>query len=397
MEKKKTTVKKPSTKTKSKIVVEKKKGFNSVETVIIAFITLVVGLVLGLAVSLGAGKYSNKSKIKSIEEAYNKLLNNGYTNLTEEELNDAAISGMMTLMDENSNYIKDSDYVEDINGYYNGIGISICRDDNGLIYVCDVNDSGPSMDILKTGDQVISFNEYNYTDSDLIETSKFIKALPVDTIVKVKINREGEELEFNIPIKVITIKTVSNYSLLDSEVGYLKLDYISTNSYNQVKEAIDYFNENNIHKLMLDLRCNSGGDVNALRNITTLFLDNNSVIYKESINNEVKDVLSSGEPIFKGDLVVLVDRGTASSAEILAATLKDNINAKLVGTNTYGKYTIQTTYTLSNGNMIKYSVGEWLRKDGSSVKDSGIIPNLFVTNEDSDRQYEEGLKLLKKD
>ena len=400
MEKKKTTkkstVKKPSTKTKSKIVVEKKKGFNSVETVIIAFITLVVGLILGLAISLGAGKYSNKSKLKSVEEAFNKLLNNEYTNLTEEDLNDAAIRGMMTLTDENSSYIKDSEYLEGINGYYNGIGISICRSEDGLIYVCEVNETGPSKDILMVGDQVLSFNEYSYNETDLIESSKFIKALPIDTIVKVRVNREDNELEFNIPIKVVTIKTVSSYNI-DKEVGYLKLDYISTNTYSQVKEAIDYFNNYNINKLILDLRCNSGGDVNALRNIASIFLNNNSIIYKESINNEVKDVLSSGEPIYKGKLVVLVDGGTASSAEILASTLKDNVNAKIIGTNTFGKYTIQTTYTLSNGNMIKYSVGEWLRKDGSSIKNGGIIPDKFVTNDAADNQYNEGIKELKKD
>lgn len=398
MEKKKKAVKKTaSTKTKSKIVVEKKKGFNSIETVMIAFIALALGLFLGLAISLGAGKYSKDSKFKSIEEAYNKLLNNKYTNLKEEDLNDAAISGMTSIIDENSMYIKDQDYVENINGYYNGIGISICTQEDGSVLVCDVNETGPSKNVLAIGDQILAFNEYNYQENDLIESSKLIKSLPIDTNVKVKVKREDQELEFNIPVKLITIKTVSNYNIIDGKYGYLKIDYISTNTYSQVKEAIDHFNENNINKVMLDLRCNTGGDVNALKNISSLFLDNNSIIYKEFVNNELKDVLSSGEPIYKGKLVVLVDNCTASSAEILASTLKDNVNAILVGTNTYGKYTIQTTSTLSNGNMIKYTVGEWQRKDGSSIKDSGVIPNLFVTNENTDRQYEEGLKELQKD
>ena len=401
MEKKNDTKKKPvkkkvSTRTKSKIVVEKKKGFNSYETVLLAFGTLVIGFVIGLAVALSAGKYKVKDNV--VTEAYNKLLNNKYANLTEEKLTDAAINGMLSATDEYSSYIKDSSYVEDINGYYNGIGISIGRGDDGKVYVYEVFNDGPSFGKLKEADVVVSFNDMKTEDYTVEELSTHVKGLPINTVVKTKVLRDNESLEFDIPVNTITIRTVTDFRLINDKYGYLKLDYISSNSYSQVKDTLEFFNNNNVKNMILDLRCNTGGDVNGLKNIASLFLNNNSIIYKEVMDGKTTEVHSSGAPIYNGKVIVLINNTTASAAEILAATLKDNNNAKLIGIPTYGKYTIQTTYTLSNDSIIKYSVGEWLRKNGSSVKDVGVIPDIFIANtEDADVQYDTAVKELEKD
>ena len=174
------------------------------------------------------------------------------------------------------------------------------------------------------------------------------------------------------------------------------MSIFAANTYNQFKENLESLEKQGIDSLIVDLRDNSGGELNTATNIISLFMNKEKVIYQiEDKNGNVEKTYSKGKKDKTYPIVVLVNNNTASASEVLTAALKDNLNAKIVGEKTFGKGTVQTVMNTSTGEQYKLTTKKWLTPNGEWINEKGIEPDVEVKiSKDKDNQLDEAIKCL---
>ena len=359
--------------------------FNSIEMMIIMTMTLLFGLFLGKVFIFTDNKILtiNKSSLEEIESVYNTLLNDAYKKLDKDELTKAAIDGMMELLGDKYSYYMDEeatkDFEERLKGAYSGVGISINGNDN-KITVVEVFDNSPAQKAgLKSGDIFKKLNNEDVTNANVSDISSKIKGQNGKTI-SVVVEREGKELAFSIVTGKVEIPSVETeiFEENSKKVGYIKLSIFAENSAKQFKNELNKLNEQKIDSLIIDLRGNSGGYLLTVTDILKLFLNQKQVMYQIEVKGKVSKYYGSKEAYVKLPIVILIDSGSASASEVMAAALSEEYGATLVGTKTYGKGSVQKTMTLDNGTMIKYTTETWLTSKGNSINEKGVNPDVEV-------------------
>ena len=350
--------------------------------------------------------YSEIIKDENIQEfidVYSKLTTNYYENINKKEIIDSAISGMTSYLGDQYTGLLDEDksssLYDSLNAKYDGIGITI-KDSyiENVLYNSSAAKAG-----LKMNDKIISINNINIENKTSDEIKNIINENKSNKI-DLRIIRNNEILDFN-NLKITSIDYPNlRYSFVENnDIGYIKIDLFSTNINKQLENAL--FQLSKYSGLIIDLRNNSGGYLEEAYQTAEIFLPKGSVIYsllqKDNRKQEFKDKTNDKQDV---PIVVLVNGNTASAAEILAAALKDSYGAVLVGSQTYGKGKVQHTYSLSSGEMVKYTASLWYRPNGTNIDGTGIIPdyqveNDFETNEANetiiiDNQYKKAIDII---
>ena len=350
--------------------------------------------------------YSEIIKDENIQEfidVYSKLTTNYYENINKKEIIDSAISGMTSYLGDQYTGLLDEDksssLYDSLNAKYDGIGITI-KDSyiENVLYNSSAAKAG-----LKMNDKIISINNINIENKTSDEIKNIINENKSNKI-DLRVIRNNEILDFN-NLKITSIDYPNlRYSFVENkDIGYIKIDLFSTNINKQLENAL--FQLNKYSGLIIDLRNNSGGYLEEAYQTAEIFLPKVSVIYsllqKDNRKQEFKDKTNDKQDV---PIVVLVNGNTASAAEILAAALKDSYGAVLVGSQTYGKGKVQHTYSLSSGEMVKYTASLWYRPNGTNIDGTGIIPdyqveNDFETNEANetiiiDNQYKKAIDII---
>lgn len=350
--------------------------------------------------------YSEIIKDENIQEfidVYSKLTTNYYENINKKEIIDSAISGMTSYLGDQYTGLLDEDksssLYDSLNAKYDGIGITI-KDSyiENVLYNSSAAKAG-----LKMNDKIISINNINIENKTSDEIKNIINENKSNKI-DLRVIRNNEILDFN-NLKITSIDYPNlRYSFVENnDIGYIKIDLFSTNINKQLENAL--FQLNKYSGLIIDLRNNSGGYLEEAYQTAEIFLSKGSVIYsllqKDNRKQEFKDKTNDKQDV---PIVVLVNGNTASAAEILAAALKDSYGAVLVGSQTYGKGKVQHTYSLSSGEMVKYTASLWYRPNGTNIDGTGIIPdyqveNDFETNEANetiiiDNQYKKAIDII---
>lgn len=350
--------------------------------------------------------YSEIIKDENIQEfidVYSKLTTNYYENINKKEIIDSAISGMTSYLGDQYTGLLDEDksssLYDSLNAKYDGIGITI-KDSyiENVLYNSSAAKAG-----LKMNDKIISINNINIENKTSDEIKNIINENKSNKI-DLRVIRNNEILDFN-NLKITSIDYPNlRYSFVENnDIGYIKIDLFSTNINKQLENAL--FQLNKYSGLIIDLRNNSGGYLEEAYQTAEIFLPKGSVIYsllqKDNRKQEFKDKTNDKQDV---PIVVLVNGNTASAAEILAAALKDSYGAVLVGSQTYGKGKVQHTYSLSSGEMVKYTASLWYRPNGTNIDGTGIIPdyqveNKFETNEANetiiiDNQYKKAIDII---
>ncbi|MDY4544495.1 MAG: S41 family peptidase [Bacilli bacterium] len=350
--------------------------------------------------------YSEIIKDENIQEfidVYSKLTTNYYENINKKEIIDSAISGMTSYLGDQYTGLLDEDksssLYDSLNAKYEGIGITI-KDSyiENVLYNSSAAKAG-----LKMNDKIISINNINIENKTSDEIKNIINENKSNKI-DLRVIRNNEILDFN-NLKITSIDYPNlRYSFVENkDIGYIKIDLFSTNINKQLENAL--FQLNKYSGLIIDLRNNSGGYLEEVYQTAEIFLPKGSVIYsllqKDNRKQEFKDKTNDKQDV---PIVVLVNGNTASAAEILAAALKDSYGAVLVGSQTYGKGKVQHTYSLSSGEMVKYTASLWYRPNGTNIDGTGIIPdyqveNDFETNEANetiiiDNQYKKAIDII---
>ena len=393
----------------------KKIKLNFLQLIIIVFIpALILSIVTGSLVYMNlndTGKVSktNNKHVNEFINTYNKLLDEYYEELDESKLVDAAINGMMQYTGDDYTIHMNEDATEVLNerleGTYEGIGISIILNENNEIYIAEVFDESPAKIAgISVGDILVSINNESVVGMTTEEASKLIKNNK-DTKFIVGVLRNGETIEFDVERKKLIVPAISSSikEVKDKKIGYIYLDTFSSTVDTQVETTLLSMESEGIDSLIIDVRNNTGGYLTSCTNIIELFLEKDKLMYtikskKDSISYKDTTATKREYPI-----VVLINSASASASEILASSLKYSYGATLVGTKSYGKGKVQTTGTLEDGTMIKYTSARWFMPNGKCIDEKGLAPDIKIELDEvykenpveaNDNQLNEAIKIL---
>ena len=207
------------------------------------------------------------------------------------------------------------------------------------------------------------------------------------TKVTLGIVRGNNNLSFTLTRQQISIPTVT-YKILDGNIGYLKITTFGNNTTELANKAANYFADNKVSKIILDLRDNPGGLLDAAVNVASLWLPENDLVLQEKRGDVVlNSYYSNGNQTLKGiPTAILINGGSASASEILTGALKDNNAAYVIGEKSYGKGVVQQLINFPDGSQLKVTVASWYRPNGKNINKLGITPDKTVTLSDTDVQ-----------
>lgn len=360
---------------------KKGKGFNLMSVVIIICITsLISAITAGIIVTNNYDlSYKGLSTDKNLNEflkAYSNIVNNYYEDIDKEKMLDAAMDAMLNYLGDNyTTYLtkeQRKELEERLAGEYEGLGIKISGRE-----IVEITENSPASEAgLMVGDLFVSVEGTDVTNA----TSSIISTLIRDDSkkeVNIVIDRNGNQMPFKITKSIIPTSSIS-YELKENNIGYLKIDIFSRPLTSEIEKALVDMESKGMQKLIIDVRDNTGGYLDSAETTASLFLEKGKLIYSLQDKNGKEDYKDTTETKRDYPIVVLTNRNSASSSEILAAALKDSYNAILVGETTYGKGKVQQTYDIENGGMAKYTSAKWLRPNGSCIDGVGLKPDYEV-------------------
>lgn len=299
---------------------------------------------------------------------------------------------------------ENKEFEDEVRGSFEGIGAELGVKDKLLTIVAPLKNTPAEKAGLKSGDKIIEIDGKSTATLSSDEAVKLIRG-PKGTSVALTILRPGEKStrEISVTRDKIDIPIIETENRGDG-VFVIKFYSFSENSIRLFKEAIIEFSRAKTNKLVIDLRGNPGGYLEAATRIASLFIEEGGIILKEDTmkGEKLKDYRSTGPKLFNENLklVVLVDGGSASASEILAGALKSHKIATLVGEKTFGKGSVQELVKLTDDTSLKITVANWLTPDGISISKEGITPDVEVkmTVEDEknekDPQMDKAVEIL---
>ena len=389
-------------------------AFTIPEVILLLIISCVFGVVMGCILT-----YSKSFDMVNVTKdeaewlaAYEKIRDNYYEDLSEDNLVGSAIDGMInSLEDPYSYYLNESDtssFNQRLNGTYIGIGVTILHDDNNENQVVEIVDGSPAKKAgLKVGDIFLSIDGNNVRNLSLPEVSSFMRGSVGDKHSFVLL-RDGNEVKVNVVLGEVILSSVSSKIIEgnNKNVGYINISTFAANTYTQFNKNLKSLEKEKIDSLIVDVRGNPGGHLSQVQDILSLFFDKKTVLYRIENKGKVEKVYATTKDKRKYDVVVLIDSESASASEILASCFKENYkNATIIGTTSYGKGTVQKTYELSNGSSLKYTAEKWLTSKGKWINGIGVEPDIkvelpeeYYNNgcDENDLQLQKALEVLTK-
>lgn len=373
-----------------------KKGLSGAVVTAIVVIVAIIAFTLGtrvneLAVMLGIPLASGNSlDLSSLQTTYASLKDKYDGQLDAQALIDGANRGLVEAAgDEYTVYMTKAEaeeFEKNLSGEIGGgIGAEIGMR-SGAVTIVRVLDGNPAQAAgLKAGDQVVAVNDEPAADWTVEETVQAIRG-EEGTSVKVTVLRAGEQREFTVTRAVITSPNVETKTV--GTVGVIQLNRFDETAADETKEAARRLKAQGVRGIVLDMRGNGGGYLNAAQEIASIWLNDKVVVTERKNDKVVEELRSRKNPILEGmPTVVLVNGGSASASEIVAGALKDHGAATVVGEKTFGKGSVQQLVKLSGGAQLKVTVARWFTPSGKNLTKDGITPDQVVelTSEDSDK------------
>ncbi|MFA6135781.1 MAG: S41 family peptidase [Candidatus Paceibacterota bacterium] len=320
-----------------------------------------------------------------------------------------AISGLVdSLGDPNSTFFQPKDakkFSDEISGEFGGIGAEIgMNKDKQLVVIAPLKGTPAEKAGLKPQDYIIKINDEITANLSVDEAVKKIRG-PKGTTVKLTIFRDGwtEEKVFEIARDVIQIPTL-DFEMLDGKIAYIALHNFYEKAPSLFYQAALKTIAENSEGMIIDLRNNPGGYLEAAVNIAGWFVEKGQIVVTEEFRDKSKNEVftSRGPSLLKNiPVVVLINKGSASASEILAGALKENNGAIIAGETSFGKGTVQELIGLSDDSMVKITIAHWLTPKGNIIDKNGITPDVKIKTPEEEKNEDlywikEAVKLLKK-
>ena len=294
------------------------------------------------------------------------------------------------LNDKYSAYVTPEYASESLNSLYGvntgmGIQISMHPDKNTMV-VLEVHDGSPAMKAgIERGDEVISVDGKQVAEFGYAETLNYIKTIPLETTIKVKVIRNGEEKEFDVTLTQYINQSVF-YRMIGNK-GYILITGFNDRSPEQFEMAVDTLTEEGATALVIDLRGNGGGTLNAAYKMLDYCIPEGLAIKVKYKNDNMNEVYMSDANEVNLPIVCLTDENTASASELFTQGLKDYNKAVSVGRLTYGKGVVQRTFTLSDGSLVRFTIGEYYTNNGVCLDGIGVKPDIEVSFTEEELKY----------
>lgn len=364
--------------------------------VLVALLIFVLGMGIGSGrLSLRSGNSQNKDlpedlNYSSVEELYDMLKKEYDGDLDEQKLLDGIKTGLAEATgDPYTVYLNSEDaqkFQEQLNGTFSGIGAELGENEDGnLIIVSPIAGFPAEKAGLRPKDVIVSINSESTAGMNIDEAVSKIRG-PKGTDVELKVVRnEKEDLTFKITRADITIPSVK-FEIMDGNIGYLQIAQFGEDTSDLAETAAKDFKQKGVKAIVLDLRGNPGGLLDASVDVASLWLPQGETVLQQKRGEKVTGTAyATGNDVLKGiPTVVLINDGSASASEIVAGALKDHKAATLIGTKTYGKGSVQELQKFRGGSELKVTIARWYTPDGQNIDKTGISPDQEVTISDDD-------------
>ena len=304
---------------------------------------------------------------------------------TDEELIEAAISGMLTSLDPHSSYMNLKNYKEmqvNTRGAFGGLGIQVSMD-NGVVKVISPIDDTPAYRAgIEAGDYI------THLDGEMVQGMTLQDAVEkmrgkVGLDIKLTIRRKGTPDPFDVTVTRAVIKITSIRSRLEGKIGYVRITSFTEQSNSGLKKAVDKFDKelgDDLLGIVLDLRNNPGGLLDQAIAVSDSFLERGEIVSTRSRNAEDTSRFSArpGDLARGKPLVVLINGGSASASEIVAGALQDHKRAVILGTQSFGKGSVQTIMPLPGHGAMRLTTSRYYTPSGRSIQGKGVTPDILV-------------------
>ena len=368
-------------------------------------LALVFGIFLGISASLTGDVLANKEEAKGLpldqlrnfSDIFSRIKSDYVEDVEDEVLLEHAIRGMLSGLDPHSTYLSPDEYNElriGTSGEFGGLGIQVGMEDGFVKVISPIDDTPAFKAGLQAGDLIIRLDEKTVKGLTLNEAVKIMRGKP-GTDIELTVVREGKDkpLTFIVTRDIIKVKSVKN-RMLDPGYGYIRISNFQSRTAPQLLEAINALKEENkanLKGLVLDLRNNPGGVLNAAAEVSDLFINKGKLVYTAGrIDNSHYEYNAKPGDILDGaPVVVLINGGSASASEIVAGALQDHQRAIVMGSKSFGKGSVQTIQELRSGGAVKITTARYFTPNGRSIQGAGITPDIIldkykVTSADDD-------------
>ena len=389
---------------------------------------ITIGAVLGITLSLNYPAIAEKNtkpqlpldELRTFAEVYGKIKSDYVETVEDKKLINEAINGMLTGLDPHSSFL-DVEGFKDLQagtqGEFGGLGIEVGMEDGLVKVISPIEDSPAFKAGIKSGDLIMQLDEKLVKGMSLNDAVKIMRGKP-NTPIKLTVLRKGENKPLYITLTRAIIKTQSvKYKLSEPNYPYLRITQFQEHTGEDLAKAIKTLREQNkgpFKGLVLDLRNNPGGLLNAAVGVSGAFIPKDAlVVYTEGRTPDAKMQLTANPANYSrgGEsadylkdlpadiksipMVVIVNGGSASASEIVAGALQDHKRAVIMGTQSFGKGSVQTILPMNNGTAIKLTTARYFTPNGRSIQAKGIVPDIIV--EDPANPSDAGLNLREAD
>ncbi len=357
-------------------------------------LVLVFGIFLGISASLTGNVLANKEEAKGLpldqlrnfSDIFSRIKSDYVEDVEDEVLLEHAIRGMLSGLDPHSTYLSPDEYNElriGTSGEFGGLGIQVGMEDGFVKVISPIDDTPAFKAGLKAGDLIIRLDDKTVKGLTLNEAVKIMRGKP-GTDIGLTVVREGNDkpLNFVVTRDIIKVKSVKN-RMLDPGYGYIRISNFQSRTAPQLLQAINDLKEENkasLKGLVLDLRNNPGGVLNAAAEVSDLFINKGKLVYTEGrIDNSHYEYNAKPGDILDGaPVVVLINGGSASASEIVAGALQDHRRAVVMGSKSFGKGSVQTIQELRSGGAVKITTARYFTPNGRSIQGAGITPDIVL-------------------
>lgn len=350
---------------------------NQIRLPLILCIGLAGGVLIGSSLNPKSGPKEIGDEVQKFREVLSLVQNEYVDEAKTDELVEEAIEHLLTKLDPHSSYIPASDREaasEDLRGNFEGIGIEFNIFQDTLVVVSPLS-GGPSEAVgLRSGDKIVKVDDRQIAGIGINNNDvyKYLKG-PKGSEVSLQVVRNGtaEPLTFKIVRDKIPQYSIEAAYMIDKEIGYVKIRLFTATTYEEFKTALGKLKEQGMQKLVLDLQGNPGGYLNQAIDLSDEFLKaGEKIVFTKGKDKRYDtEAVTTGKGDFEeGDLIVLVNEGSASASEIVSGALQDNDRALIVGRRSFGKGLVQTPFDLNDGSELRLTISRYYTPSGRSIQ-----------------------------
>jgi carboxyl-terminal processing protease len=367
-----------------------------------SLLILLLGCVLGIALTLGGGVFAEREVKKNnlpwedarlLAEVLEHVKHEYVEPVTDSALLESAVRGMVADLDPHSRFLDRNEYEEiriNTTGNYSGVGLEVNKTGDEVTIVTPIDESPAALAGLRTGDRIVSIDGMQVNKQNADEAIGRMRGKP-GTHVRLTVSREGEDqpLEYDLVRSQVRVHTVRS-EVLDGDYGYLRISHFSESTLGDLRRAIAELKagtDGQLEGVVLDLRNNPGGVLEAAIEVSDLFLDSGVIVSANGRGHDAtfRHEAHEGDILDGALLIVMVNAGSASASEIVAGALQDHHRATIVGEQTFGKGSVQTVMPISKGRALKLTTSRYYTPSGLSIQSSGIMPDIVL----QDATYED--------